>query len=45
MAEQIRATRANPAFAVLIGLETALGRLMVFPFGIRCVLSLKKPLA
>lgn len=39
----IRATRANPLLAVLLRLETALGRLVSYPWGIRCVVVLRKP--
>lgn len=40
---QIRATRSNPLFAILLKLETAVGRHLSYPWGIRCVCRLRKP--
>jgi len=40
---QIRATRANPLLAALLRLETALGGLVSYPWGIRCVCRMRKP--
>jgi SAM-dependent methyltransferase len=40
---QIRATRASFIFSVLIKLETALGRYLSYPWGIRCHCLLLKP--
>ncbi len=40
---QIRATRTNPLLAILLGLETAVGRHLSYPWGIRCVCRLRKP--
>jgi ubiquinone/menaquinone biosynthesis C-methylase UbiE len=42
VAAQIRATRVNPLFAALIRLETAVGRRLSYPWGIRCVSVLRK---
>jgi len=43
VAAQIRSTRASPLFAALVNLETVIGRYLSFPFGIRCVVVLRKP--
>lgn len=42
VASQIRQTRSNPIFALLMRLETALGKFVCYPCGIRCVVVLKK---
>jgi ubiquinone/menaquinone biosynthesis C-methylase UbiE len=39
---QIRRTRVNRLFALMIQLETALGRVLAYPCGIRCVVVLRK---
>ncbi len=43
VAGQIRATRASPFFAAIIKMETAIGRHLTFPWGIRCIVELRKP--
>jgi len=42
VAAQIRATRRSFLFARLMQLETALGKFVSFPFGIRCIVVLRK---
>jgi SAM-dependent methyltransferase len=42
VARQIRATRTQPLLAAAIRLETALGRFLSHPCGIRCVVVLRK---
>lgn len=43
VARQIRATRINPVFSILTKMELMLGRYVSYPWGIRCVLELRKP--
>jgi len=40
--QQIRATKANPLFSLVMRAETTLGRIVSYPFGIRCVVVLRK---
>ncbi len=40
---QIRATRSSPLFSALIKFETAVGRYLSYPWGIRCHCLLLKP--
>lgn len=40
---QIRATRTSHLFSALIRLETAVGRFLPYPWGIRCLCLLRKP--
>lgn len=42
VAAQIRTTRGNPLFAAVVKTETWLGKVMPFPWGIRCVCVLTK---
>jgi ubiquinone/menaquinone biosynthesis C-methylase UbiE len=42
VAAQIRSTRTNPLFAAVIKMETMIGRYFTFPWGIRCVVELRK---
>lgn len=42
VASQIRGTRSNPLFALAMRLETAAGEFVCYPWGIRCVLVLRK---
>ncbi len=42
VAGQIRVTRRNPLFALIMSIETALDRFISYPCGIRCVLVLRK---
>lgn len=39
---QIRTTKTNPLFSLIMRLETTLGRIFSYPFGIRCVVVLRK---
>ena len=42
VAGQIRSTRTQPLLAAMIRFETALGRILSYPCGIRCVVVLRK---
>lgn len=42
VAEQIRKSKVNGLFAATVRLETALGKKISYPYGIRCVVVLKK---
>jgi len=42
VAQQIRLTRKNPGFDILMRLETVLGNYISYPCGIRCVTVLRK---
>jgi SAM-dependent methyltransferase len=41
--QQIRRTKTSPLFSVVMRVESALGRLVSYPYGIRCVVVLRKP--
>jgi len=45
VAENIRSTRSSPFLAALLGIELKLGRIINWPFGIRCVAVARKPYA
>src|ERR1035437_658514 len=42
VAQQIRQTRTSPFFTLLMSIETTLGRFISYPWGIRCVVVLRK---
>jgi len=44
VADRIRETGSNPLLNVALQLEQAVGRYVSWPFGIRCLITARKPL-